>query len=923
MYCYNCLNKIPDNSRKCPYCGQLLMPGIPDERPDGSKPSGGISHPLDEEIPLESQEISQEAEKSVPPPKEPFQETDKVETGKTAPSDTPEPSEPVEEYRMGDVIAQQYEVWEVIGTGGIGLVYKVRDRESGRIFALKRIRLELVTPTVKEKVEKEGSTWIQLRHPNLVETYEIGSDQDSVFVIMEYLEGLSLARLLEVRNSSKAPFGIEEVEPIFCQICQGLTYLHRVRVHGNLKPRNIIILPEYLKITDFGIADILDNPDFVSIQLEQGSAYYYLSPEKITDPERISQHSDVYSLGAILYEMLTNTTPMGEIVNPSQLNPNVDSEFDPVILKALKEKPSDRYQNIAEFFNAFYQALGKGPPPVDLTPEPEEEPLPEPAPPEEPEPEIPSPEPLVETSPPPPEPGEPEIPIETPTDFVTQLAEPPAPAEPTPSEPTPPEPTLPEPPPQISVPESQTPEPPPETPDDFQKPSRDVFLEDILTPDAEPAPPARERGTEEPPPSEPEYIPSRPPARSKLPLIFAVLGVLIFVLVGAVFFLQRQEGSKLAGEVTGKFNLVLDEYRALEKNAATQKNIPFRRAASEIEKIRELIEEEEYQQAQPLIQAVVTLLRVTREDLVQQEREEEEQRKKLEREVVAREAIQSAEKSQQEARKGNAHREASSIYKSGVDKLASARGALDDGQAEKAVSLAQESQAAFILALAKASESGPKKETKSSSPPQKSEKTVVATASKKCPDGMVFIAAGNFRMGSPANDPDRDYSEHQNKPVFVRDYCIDAYEYPNDSGKVPRANVSWFEAKKLCQSEGKRLCTEAEWEKACKGPKESKFPYGNTWDAGACNTQDTDGEERPVVASGSWSRCKSGYGVYDLSGNVKEWTVDSFSQVLADRTVKGGSATRPDWATRCAHRENFIGTIRNTDLGFRCCRDAQ
>jgi len=876
------------------------MPGIEDD------------YSLDQEIPPEveadlevgqsspeAQDSRPEADRAIPLPGDDAAAGPEPEVE----PETPEvPPEPVEEYRIGDIIAGQYEVWEMVGSGGIGQVYKVRDRDTGTLYALKRVRIDLVTADIKERFEKESESWAQIRHPNLVEIFGGGADRDSVFVVMEYLEGLSLGRLLEVRSASRSPFGSDEVEPIFSQICQGLAYLHRVRPHGNLKPRNIIILPEYLKITDFGLAEVLDNPDFVSIQLEQGNAYYYLSPEKITDPDRAGERSDVYSLGAILYEMLTNTVPMGEIVNPSQLNPNLDRGIDEVILRALKEKPEDRYADIAEFFQAFYQGIGKEPPQVDLTSAAEEGPLPEPV-----EAEASAPE--GESVPPEPEVSEePEIPIETPAEYVASFAQ-----ENAPPEPSPPEPEL-----KVDAPEPPAMEPPPEP----SIPARDLFLEDII-PRVE-GPELREEKAEVPPAPEPEYLPSPPPARSKIPMILGALGILLVLMAGAFFFLLRQGGSKLEGEVRGNLNIVLEEYRTMERTITSGTTIPsFQKAASEIEKIQDLVEQGRYEDAQPAIQSVVTLLRVAREDISQRERErEEEQKEKQAKLETANEAILSAEKSQEEAIKGKAPKLVPAVYQEGVAKIEEARKILSEGQVEKAISLAQESQSAFILALSKASQpdQGPKASSGEKKPPPGA---AVAGAPAKCPDGMVFIPSGNFKMGSPADDPDRDYSEYQNKPIFVREYCIDMYEHPNSAGSVPSANVTWFEARNQCQSAGKRLCTEAEWEKACKGPQEKKYPYGEKWDASACNTQDAGGEERPIAASGAWKKCQSGYGVFDLSGNMKEWTLDSFSQVLADRTVKGGSASRPDWATRCAHRENFIGTIRNFDLGFRCCKDPQ
>jgi eukaryotic-like serine/threonine-protein kinase len=132
--------------------------------------------------------------------------------------------------------------------------------------------------------------------------------------------------------------------------------------------------------------------------------------------------------------------------------------------------------------------------------------------------------------------------------------------------------------------------------------------------------------------------------------------------------------------------------------------------------------------------------------------------------------------------------------------------------------------------------------------------------------------------------------------------------------------VSWDEAQRACSTLGKRLCAEDEWEKACKGPKGQRFPYGEAFDPDACNTEDVAGTARTLAAAGRSPRCRSGYGVVDLSGNAAEWTASALG---ADRIVKGGAFDRSDFAARCSARKLGAPATRSTTVGFRCCADAK
>ena len=185
-----------------------------------------------------------------------------------------------------------------------------------------------------------------------------------------------------------------------------------------------------------------------------------------------------------------------------------------------------------------------------------------------------------------------------------------------------------------------------------------------------------------------------------------------------------------------------------------------------------------------------------------------------------------------------------------------------------------------------------------------------------CPDGMRPIHAGSFRMGTPASDDLGNFGDRPERRVSVHGFCIDAYEYPGSADAKPQVGTTFSGAEAACGTQGKRLCSEEEWEKACKGPDNLRFPYGQSYSAQACN-----GGRGGIAAAGSYAACKSGYGVFDMSGNAAEWTSTRFQGGTSDRTVKGGSYARSDTDLRCSARQPKSPGGHANDLGFRCCAD--
>ncbi len=210
--------------------------------------------------------------------------------------------------------------------------------------------------------------------------------------------------------------------------------------------------------------------------------------------------------------------------------------------------------------------------------------------------------------------------------------------------------------------------------------------------------------------------------------------------------------------------------------------------------------------------------------------------------------------------------------------------------------------------------------------------------------GMVSIPAGAFPRGEP-NQPAEAQPTGLIEPrrVHLDRFWIDRYEYPNLEGALPSTEVHWYDAKRLCEERGKRLCTADEWEKACRGPKGFLHSYSNEFSDDACHTPQNFDNHDPAP-SGSHPRCRSEYGVYDMIGNVNEWTADVVTLAQVRRSPNRNNYGNDDfwrderypewpillggdWGTspeqlRCTYRGHFHPPDHELrDDGFRCCAD--
>ena len=274
-----------------------------------------------------------------------------------------------------------YKIIEFIDSGGFGSVYKAE--KDGIIYAIKIFREDYVLKEYREKgednrIKREIDIMKSVSHPNLIKYIddfkEILSGVPSYFLIMEYAEGVNLRKLLDQKLLS----GQEAID-IFAKILDGVNSLHSIRgeneetgiIHRDLKPENIIVNNSNIKILDYGISKIIDYTSITSTGEVMGSPLY-MSPEQINDSKHIDKRSDIYTLGVILYEMLTNNLPYEysnlqelyqRIINeppipPRRRNIAINNQLENIILRLLEKQPYKRHHSVDELKQAILNTNG-------------------------------------------------------------------------------------------------------------------------------------------------------------------------------------------------------------------------------------------------------------------------------------------------------------------------------------------------------------------------------------------------------------------------------------------------------------------------------------------------------------------------------------------------------------------------------------
>jgi eukaryotic-like serine/threonine-protein kinase len=274
---------------------------------------------------------------------------------------------------LGKVVDGRYKVMEVIGRGGMGVVYRVEHLRMGKVAAMKVLHRDLASdPDVVQRFEREAAAVSRLHHPHTVQVFDFGTAQGALYLIMEYVRGLDLGTII----TRDGPLPWSRAAPLLAQICGALAEAHELGiVHRDLKPENVLITRtgngrDYAKVLDFGLAKLEQQqaPTTATDRQQIVGTPYFMSPEQIRGDD-VDARSDIYSFGCLMFELLTGqhlftgSTAVGVLTKhltaepdaPSMRAPKlgIDPQVDALCRKALAKDPSMRFQTATALVEAI------------------------------------------------------------------------------------------------------------------------------------------------------------------------------------------------------------------------------------------------------------------------------------------------------------------------------------------------------------------------------------------------------------------------------------------------------------------------------------------------------------------------------------------------------------------------------------------
>jgi tRNA A-37 threonylcarbamoyl transferase component Bud32 len=236
------------------------------------------------------------------------------------------------------------EILELVGQGAMGIVYKARQPKLDRFVALKILSQSLASDvTFTERFTREGRLLAKLSHPNIVTVHDFGQANGFFYLLMEFVNGVNLRQAMQAGRFTPA-----QALALVPDVCEALQYAHTQGIlHRDIKPENILLDANgRIKIADFGIAKLLGEAKAEGALTGSGAAIgtpHYMAPEQIEKPAEVDHRADIYSLGVVLYEMLTGELPLGKFPPPSQKTP-VNAGVDALVLRVLEKERERRYQ---------------------------------------------------------------------------------------------------------------------------------------------------------------------------------------------------------------------------------------------------------------------------------------------------------------------------------------------------------------------------------------------------------------------------------------------------------------------------------------------------------------------------------------------------------------------------------------------------
>src|SRR5246500_3922348 len=359
MRCPYCKAENPPNAAACRKCGKTAPASEAtfvgeDEPQKQSAPSGSLNAPM-----------TPGAAATPGTPGTP-------EGWSISSTRAPAPALPPGEFSPGTVLGDRYEILALLGQGGMGAVYKARDKELDRLVALKIIRPELTTnPEILKRFKQELILARQVTHRNVIRIFDLGQADGFKFITMEYLEGQDLRALLREKGKLEPA----EAAKIILQICRALEVAHGEGViHRDLKPQNIMLDANgRAYVMDFGIARSAYLPGMTQTGALVGTPEY-MSPEQAKG-EKLDERSDLFSLGVIFYELVIGQSPfysetplatlwkrMQEKAKPlCEVDPAIPKALSDIVAKAMEIEPENRFASAQEFAQHLESWLGISP----------------------------------------------------------------------------------------------------------------------------------------------------------------------------------------------------------------------------------------------------------------------------------------------------------------------------------------------------------------------------------------------------------------------------------------------------------------------------------------------------------------------------------------------------------------------------------
>lgn len=796
-------------------------------------------------------------------------------------------------FKGGDRIADRYTILEFIGAGGVGEVYKVEDGQ-GNISCCKVLKPRVVPSFVKiDKIETLLIDNVPAL-PGVLRPGALFEHEGKRFIISDFFEGTNFRTLI---NDAALDNGVDLITS--CTVVDRILYILSafppLSVHGMLKPSNVIIsnvkngkttVDSEVVITDFGAGRILSFSKFASIQLSRGRDYYYLAPEFVSQGGRVKRAADIYALGVMLFEALSGQIPKKDLKFLTDVVPDINKSLSEVVKTALNKQPEKRYQEFGMMRQALRDAIPEIPEYVPLTSKSEKKDV-------------------IETEDiftigerdiertdhvevldifEGVEPGDLDEAVEilnaqespTSKDTLGQVM--------------------------VEQADDQKELSPVERVDGiFDAGYAEIPTEgqEISMVDGVDAGTSLDDG-DEGKLANGKTISSPPRVKTRSNAWQWVLGAILVIAIAAAiiikFYLLDPSDKSIAPPPTPIINQT--PISTTPAQPATD-SIPDK--AIEPAEMPDKVDSpaEKIGLGESSDEEKITLLVDKGEKLKSSGKLTSPSDDCLFSVVSQIESIDPENGYAKSARKFIVKK-----YTSAANEL------IGNRNWQKATSVVNsglvvdpESERLKSLLARIESEMG-------------------EVVPGECPEGMTLVSSGTLRMGSARDDKQRRPGEFNNEPIFVAAFCIDKFEYPNTDGQSPSTSVTWEEATTSCKGGGKRLCSEKEWERACKGPDNSRYPYGNEFNASICNTADVKGLGRHVMVAGGMKSCRSGFGIFDLSGNVKEWTASKIAPGTRAFVIKGGSSVLRNVGTRCAMREFALPDETSSFLGFRCCSDA-